>query len=260
MSRELVIDDDTSSALLWPDGFRTGLVPRDFAATPMRAVTMPTIPRSEWSARIREMEDTQSRLSDVWFAGGCEHLDQNGQGYCWAYAATHCVTALRARDNQPYVRLSAHAVACAIKGFRDQGGWSADALQFITERGVPSVAAWPEKSMSRSHDTPATWENAARHKVTESWADVAAPVWNRDLNFEQVMTCLLLRIPVACDFNWWGHAVCALDPVEVEPGSFGVRIVNSWAGWGDRGMGLLRGSRAVPDNAVAARVVTASAD
>lgn len=254
----MLIDDATPTDVLFPAGCRTGLVPRDYAATPMRAVQMPTIPRSEWSARIREMEETKSRLSDVWFGGGVEHLDQNGQGYCWAYSSTHAVMALRAVNNLPYVRLSGHAVGCTVKGFKDEGGWSAQSLEFVAARGVPSVAAWPEKSMSRANDTPACWADAARHRVVEAWADVAAPVWDRDLSFDQVMTCLLSRVPVACDFNWWGHAVCALDPVEVEPGSFGVRIVNSWAGWGDRGTGVLRGNRAVPDNAVAPRAVVAA--
>ena len=248
-----------------------GLVERDFTkypqgylkCAPAWSVDMPVIPRSEWSDRIKEMVETKSLLSDIRLTGDngnpIPSLDQNGQGYCWAYSSTAAVMMLRAAMGQPYVRLSAHAVACVIKRFRDEGGWGAHSLEFITERGVPSVEFWAEKSMSRSYDTPATWENAKLHRVSEGWVDLSEAVYDRDLTFDQVMTCLLCRIPVVSDFNWWGHSVCAIDPVEVERGSFGIRILNSWTdGWGDRGMGVLRGNKAVPDGATAPRVTLPS--
>jgi len=260
---EPIIGDDTIVDLLaWKGGAR-GLVPRDFDAMPMRAVSMPLIPRSEWSERIKLMEADKSRLSDIRLVADAGNpipsLDQNGQGYCWAYASGHAVTMLRAVANLPYVPLSPHAIGCKVKNFRDEGGWSALSMDYIQQHGIPSQAVWPAQSMRREYDTPTTWENAALHKVSEGWIDVAAPVYDRDLSFDQVMTCLLSRIPVAADFNWWGHAVCLLDPVETSPGKFGVRIWNSWGdSWGDKGMGVLAGSKAIPDNAVAPRVTTAS--
>jgi len=180
-------------------------------------------------------------------------------GNCWAYASTAAVMLLRAVQGLPHVRMSAHAVGCKVKGFRDQGGWSAQSLDFIKEQGVPSVEKWPEKSMNRSNDRPDVWANAARHKFTEGFVELSAAVYDRDLTFDQVMTCLLSRIPVPVDLMWWGHAVCAVDPVEVEPGSFGIRIWNSWTdNWGEKGMGVIRGQKAIPDNAVAPRVAMAS--
>ena len=266
---EPIIDDNTTvDPVAWSAGAR-GLIPRDMTAFPRgcyasaAAVDIPLIPRNEWSERIKLMEADRSRLSDIVKIGDAGNpipgLDQNGQGYCWAYAVGHAVTALRAANNLPYVPLSPHAVACKIKGFRDEGGWSALALDFVSEKGIPSQGAWPAQSMRREYDTPTTWENAKLHRVTEGWVDLESPVYDRDLSFDQVMTCLLSRVPVACDFNWWGHAVCALDPVETSPGKFGVRIWNSWGdSFGDRGMAVLAGSKAIPDNAVAPRVTTAS--
>lgn len=249
-----VIDVDATPGVLFPAGFGRGTVPRDFAAQPlrMRAVQMPTIPRSEWSARIREQKDTGSRLSDLWRASRLEHLDQGQVGYCWAHGPAHALMAVRAVQNLPPVKLSAFAVAATIKSGADEGGWGALALQFMSERGIPEQSFWPQGSRSLSYGTPECWANAALHKAGEQWADVAAPVWDRNLSFDQVATCLLTGVPVVGDFDWWGHCVCLLDLVEVEPGSFGVYIVNSWAGWGDDlGGAVLRGSRAVPDNAVA---------
>lgn len=141
--------------------------------------------------------------------------------------------------------------------------------------------------MDRSNDKPETWANAALHKAVQSWADPAAAQYDRKLTFEQVATLLLTDTPVVSDFNWWSHSVCAIDLVDgnamrdtyradsgkladpaefdrawgtsSEAGGFGIRILNSWGdSWSDRGMGVLTGSKAVPDGAVAPRVVTPS--
>lgn len=259
---ELIFDDSTP--ILTPDlqsGFK-GLVPRDLVLQPVGyaasipPANIPLIPRTEWSARIKEGEATQSFLSHIRNRGNnggvMPSLDQNGVGYCWAYGTTNAISLLRAKQGEPYVRLSGHAIGCKVKNFRDEGGWGALSLDFAFQNGVPSVEAWPEKSMSRSNDTTATWANAALYKPDEGFVDLASPVYNRDLTFDQVMTCLLNRVPVICDFDWWGHCVCACDPVETSPGQFGVRIWNSWGdSWSQNGMGVLVGSKAIPNNAVA---------
>jgi hypothetical protein len=257
-----IIDDSTSNDILYPkiDGERKGTghdpsqyVPEMFAPPS----ELQLIPRSEWSARIKELEQLKARLSDLrtW-----ESLDQNGQGYCWYYSTTGVIMLLRSVMNLPHVRLSAHAGAFMIKNGRDEGGWCGLSAKHHREVGCPSVKFWPEKAMSRTHDKPLTWENAALHKVTEDWVDLAAGhIADQNLTFEQVATCLLVGVPCAVDFNWWGHSVCAMDLVEVEPGDFGIRILNSWSDqWEDRGTSVLRGSKAKPDGAVALRVTGAS--
>jgi hypothetical protein len=273
---EILINDDTpqymlGDAVVGGEHKARGLVPRDYsthpqgcyAPIPAWSVDMPLIPRSEWSDRIKEKVATRSQLSDIRLAGnngqGIPSLDQNGRGYCWMHSGTSCLTVLRAVMNQPYVGLSAYGPACVIKGYRDEGGWGAQGVDFLASRGVPSEKFWPMKATSRSYDNPETWANAALHKVTEGWIDLAAAQYNRNLTFDQVATCLLLNQPVVGDFNFWSHSVCLLDLVETSPGRFGVRIWNSWGdGWSDRGMGVLDGSRAVPDGGVALRVTTPS--
>lgn len=238
-----------------------GLVPRDYSIYPAEMFAPPSeinlIPQSEWSSRLKEQEQNNSRLSDV--RGSIPSLDQNGQGYCWAYSTGSCLTLIRAINNQPYVRLSPHGVACKIKNFRDEGGWCGLSAKFSRENGYPTVLTWPEKSMSRQHDTAATWQDAAKRKVTEDWVDLTRDVYDQNLTFDQVATCLLSGIPCAVDFNWWSHSVCGMDLVEVEAGSFGLRIWNSWSdSWEDRGTGILRGSKAIPNGAVAIRVAGAA--
>jgi hypothetical protein len=73
------------------------------------------------------------------------------------------------------------------------------------------------------------------------------------------MTCLFLRIPVAVGYNWWSHEVCAVDPVRVSAGNYGIRIRNSWgSSYGEDGFATLAGSKAIPDDAVAPRVTLPS--
>jgi hypothetical protein len=263
-----VIDDESAPGLtdlLNPPGFGHGLVERDHAKYPAEMFAPPTeiqlIPRSEWPDRIKERQAQKATGRDLRnrMANGKKHksLDQNGQGYCWMYSVTHTVMYMRAVANQPYRRLSAHAGACKVKNFRDEGGWCGLGAKFVRENGIPSVRAWPEKSMSRSHDTAATWEDAKASVITEDWVDLTRQVYDQNLSFDMVASCLLQGVFCAVDFNWWAHSVCAIDIAEVEPGSYGLLIQNSWTdAWGDEGLGILRGNKAVPDGAVATRVVT----
>lgn len=269
---DFLIDDDTPFDVAVPSWASRGYVERDYNESPLEMFAaprdLPLIPRSEWDARIAEQEALQSSLEHIRLTANdgkaIPSLDQDGYGYCWSHSTVHALMLTRAVANQPYVPLSAFAVAAIIKGYQNQGGWCGLSAQFLRERGCPSQKFWAQKSMSRSNDNAETWANAALHKVTEDWVDLTIPVWGQNLTFDQVATCLLCNIPVALDFNWWGHSVAGLRLVKVEDGSYGIKIWNSWyagAGveWGDRGMAVLRGNRAVPNGAVALRVSGASA-
>lgn len=169
---------------------------------------------------------------------------------CWAHSGVSAAIMARAINNQPFVDLSAYMVACIIKDYRDEGGWGLEGVEFLAENGVPSSQFWPQQSVKRSNDTPAMRENAKLHRATE-WMELD----NRNMK-AQLVTCLLLGIPVVTDFNWWSHSVCTIDLVSVSP--FKTRILNSWGDWEENGTGILEGGKAVPDDAVALRVMTAA--
>lgn len=265
---DFLIEDGTSTDLLFDpvvDGVprARGLVPRNYDEHPEEMFAPPSdmelIDKSEWSDRIKEQERAKSRLSDIRLhhlnGQMIPSLDQGQVGYCWSHSTTHCTIIGRAVSNQPYIPLSAYAVASIIKSGRDEGGWCGLSAEFLRKTGVPSQALWPQGNRSLTLDTPQMRANAALHKTLEDWVDLTRRVYDQNLTFSQLATCLLNNIPCAVDFNWWGHSVCALDLVEVESGSFGIRIWNSWSdGWGDRGMGVLRGGKEVPNGAVALRV------
>lgn len=278
-----------------------GLIPRNYQTHPVGfygaketlAVDMPLIPDGEWAQRLKDMEDSQSSLVDLrnsgWDGGRIPSRDQNGKGYCWAHSGTSAHLLIRARDGQPYADLSAYAIACIIKQFQDEGGWGAQGVDFQVERGCPTAKYWAQQSMSRSNDNPETWADAAKHKIIEGWWDLNSAQYDRNLTWQQVMSALLSRTPLVCDFNWWSHSVCGAKPVNganmrkktrtmagklmslkafdkawgmnhpVTMG-FGLTIWNSWGdSWSDAGMGNLAGSKAIPDGCVAPRTVGVAA-
>lgn len=238
-----------------------GLLPRDYVRYPVgcygaaRPFDLPLIPESEWQSRLDAQIAAKAQLSNIRNTmgpggGPIPSRDQDGKGYCWAHSSVSAALLIRALNNQPYSDLSAYAVACIIKGFRDEGGWGAESVEFIGSRGVPSSTFWPQQSMSRSNDNPATWENAKLHRFTE-WMDLDPHNMKA-----QLVTCLLMGIPVVSDFNWWSHSVCTMDLVSLNP--FRTRILNSWGdSWSENGAGILEGNRAIPDGALAPRAMTA---
>lgn len=251
---------------------------------------MPLIPRAEVSGRLRDKIAEKSLNSDVHRAAGLEVLDQGQVGYCWAHSTTQAVMVSRALSNQPYVPLSAYAVAATIKKGADEGGWCGLSAQFIRDRGVPAQSVWPQGNRNyRSYDKPEVWASAALHKITEEWTDLASQVYDQNLTFDQLVSGLLSNLVGPVDFNWWSHSVCGMDVVDGASqfgtyrlgsgklpqlhefelhwglnhpvtGGLGIRILNSWSKtWSDGGMGTLTGTRAVPNGALLLRSTTAAA-
>jgi hypothetical protein len=266
MTTRIIGDDTPLPSSVFDGRFGRGLIPRDFGDHPMGSFAPPaeiaTIPRSEWSERIRTMEQTRSRLSDL-RDHACSgqpipSLNQGPWGYCWSHGPVAAMLLLRAAMNAPYVPLSAFGVAYTIKNGRDEGAWGALALDFLRDRGAPTAKDWPAFQTRLRPANDPCWQTARDYRVTAGWMELNNPVWDRDLTIDQVMTCLFNRIPVVGDFNWWGHCVCLMDPVEVSPGRFGVRIWNSWGDdWESNGTAILTDSRMIPDNAVAPAAVLA---
>lgn len=291
---DLVIDDTNAhehhEAVVDGEPKGKGLIPRNYdthpvgfyAAAPPAQIKL--IPRDEYVERIRDKVANKSQTSDIrrTYLDGkpIPSLDQNGQGFCWNYDVTMCNMLTRAKQGQPYVRLSGHANACLIKHYKDEGGWAALALDFMEQNGCPSVEFWKEKSMSKSNDTPAMRENALLHKVTGSWADLHAAVYDRNLSDDQACTLLLSNELVGADWNDWGHSTCMMDLVlmpaavamyatnslpnigsldlndpkdlEVFTALFGKRGLNSWTdGWGNLGEFVRSGKKGIMDGGVA---------
>jgi len=217
------------------------------------------IPRSEWSARIKEKERTESNLSHILRRAGIPSTDQGSWGYCWAYSTVGCVQAIRAFNGQKHIPLNPHSVAATIKKGRNEGGWCGLSCRFLMEHGVAPMGdgdgEWPEKSGAYKTHEPRCRERMKQFLVTEGWVDLRLSDYDQEMTFDQVASCLLSNIPCALDFNWWGHSVMGCDLVEVSANQFGIRIRNSWTdAWGDKGFSVLTGNKARPNGAVGLRV------
>lgn len=243
-----------------------GYVPRDYKESPREMWDPPTsltkIPRTDWHDIIQDKKANKSNISDILIEKKVPCLDQGSVGYCWGHSSVGAVMAARAIANQPTVPLSAYAVCATIKKGRDEGGWCGLSAKFIREKGVPSQKLWPQgdRNYTKYQNDNSIWADAELHKSTEEWLDITRDVYDVQLTFEQLATCLLVNGPCPVDFNWWGHSVLACDLVEIESNSFGILIRNSWGeGWGQNGgFGVLRDNKAVPNSALCIRTTTIS--
>jgi hypothetical protein len=255
---ELIINDATPDSVVDPGKFGKGLElgRRTTPYGQMRSTTtFPKellVPRSEWQARIKEMEEQKSRHSDIVTTAGLPCKDQDQTNYCWINAPTYAVESKRVVQGQKMVILSPASAGGPIKNFRNVGGWGEEGLSYIAEFGLVPVDLWPANAIKASYNTAANRAVAMNYRCTEWWELVPR-------NLDELISCLFLREPVAVGYNWWGHEVTGCDPVWLD-GEIALRIRNSWAmSWGSQGFGILQGKKMLPDDAVVPRVVTASA-
>lgn len=254
--REFVIDDSNYLSMSKaPPNCSTGYHARDFAAHPWdsspvtQPFDIPLITGSELDDRIEIAEQNKSRLSDIYKFEGGKTKNQDGWGYCWIFATTHALEVSRAVQGQPYVELSASSAGLIIKNYRNQGGWGGEALEYLAKHGCCPVSMWPEVPSGASvRESAETKAEKLKYRVTE---------WYEIRSYAEVLTCLVLGIPVSTGHNWWGHQICQMDAIK-KGGQYGSRILNSWGeGWGDGGYSVLMANKARPDGvAVAPRSIT----
>lgn len=255
--------------MLFPSGVGFGLVPRDYEIFPEPMFAPPNemdiIPRSEWDARFDEQEEQKSSLEHIYLSGpegrpAFQNLDQNGDGYCWAYSVGHAIMMDRLKRGRKMVRLNPHSVAAIIKKGRNEGGWCGESAQFSTDVGMAPEGTgegeWPGHSRDIRLDTPELRAEMAKFKIGEQWTDLTRKVWDRNLTVDQVATGGFNNLPGPRDYNWWGHSVCGIRWVRIERGSWGQLILNSWLNWGRFGLAVLRGSKAVCDGGLSIRTST----
>jgi hypothetical protein len=202
------------------------------------------IDESAAMAMIQERKERKVTNRDRAEQCGVKQKNQAQTNFCWVNAPTHCVEIVKAFQCGFYEELSAASVACKINGFRNEGGWGKDALEFMIKSGIVPARLWPNAAISRQYDTQANWELAKDNIVVEWWEC-------RPRTLQEVWSVLLRGFPGAGGYNWWSHEITNYDP-EIKDGKIVILCRNQWI---SQDWLILEGRKAEPDDFVAPRLI-----
>jgi hypothetical protein len=211
------------------------------------------IPRSEWHSLIKAGQG--SFLSDLIKAQSIPAKNQRSLKFCWGFGSVRAVEATRAVAGLPFKDLSPESVCGPCTNWRNQGGYASEAFNQLQSAGACESSYMDAPNSLNVRAWKAGWrENAKLHEAVR-WYEIGT-------SFDQVISCLLKRIPVAAGLSWWGHLVCFLDPAILPDGSVGVLFQNSWGSdWptkGANGFATLSEAKATPSGAAAPLIATFS--
>lgn len=234
-----------------------GHVPRDYEKEPygesggmtFEESGLEPIPRSNWEGLLKAQEENGESIVHLVRRKGIPPLNQNGTNYCWGNGPTQAAQIRREQQGHKFVFLSPASCCAIIKKGANQGGWGTLFMRQAASRGINSTKLWaPNDRNYRTLDNEESRAEALRYRV-RSWIEL------EPRNLDQLMTALILGLPVAVGYNWWSHEVTGLrgrffgGPI-TSTSSWGADIYNSWGpGYGDNGIGTLRGTKCLPDDA-----------
>lgn len=241
-----VLSKENSASFIRASNEMSGYEARDFEQEPFGSLpfaapfSIPVIPRVEWRERIEEMTRTKSRLSDLCTQAGWKPKHQARTLFCWINGPTMAFEQARIVAGHKHIPLSPASVGSKITGFRNRGGWGTQGVRYGAEHGWVPEEFWPANAIDRRYDTPATMAMRAQHQI-DDWVDC------RPRNFDEMMTCSLLRMPGLRADNRWAHLVGIDDPLYLSNGRFAVRCPNSGLGRNAQGFTILDETFGGPD-------------
>lgn len=219
------------------------------------------VPRSEWTARLQAGQG--SFLSDLVKQRGIKALNQDGLSFCWAYGSTRAAQLWRILGGKPWLDLSPESVAGPCTKWRNQGGYASEAFDQMEHYGACQTSFMDRPWSLQPRKWKPGWQQDALQHELPDWYELDGS--DESGIFDEVVSLLLNRVPVAAGLGWWGHLVCFIDAILLPPGTakpntpdgsvVGVLFQNSWdVDWpaaGANGLCCLVESRATPDGAAA---------
>lgn len=215
--------------------YGTGREQRDFSRNPVGSFEYTgrfkgtTHPRSEWRDEIERQTREKCRLTDLWYHYKVILLNQANTNYCWVNAPAGCIMLKWAMMGNGVLSLSPASAGGPISGYRNVGGYGAQALKWGAENGYCATDLWPANAIQRSYYTEEAKANAKLHRFLD-WeeTDIGA--------FDQLVELVLYRHePCFIGVPKWGHEVEVTEILALPNGKFGVAGPNSWGKYNTTG-------------------------
>jgi hypothetical protein len=212
--------------------------------------SMATRPFESTGIVLYDEREIKERLEDMWRAkASLMHLGyqfdslNQSRGTCWIHGTCGAAALMFAQANLPYRVPSPASVAYhCYTNFGVNGGYPTLGVQKFQQHGAAHVGLWPENGHNRNMDTAATRANRPFQ-----WLEEVVETGSGEAGFWRTMSAICQGFPVGWSFSWWRHYVYGCWG-RVENGEVKGGLRNSWGnnGYGDKGFGLLSGSRKYP--------------
>ncbi len=210
------------------------------------------IPWDDMEERINEANAKKQMPMHYLEDADAQPHNQARTNLCWNYGLALTLEALRLMQHLSYRRLGGPSLGWLV-GWKNRGYYLAATIKGAIERGIASAWFVPDGVY-----TPATFK--------EGWEDDALN--NRPLEFtdtdrtserfmaQQCASLLVQGNPLYIAFNWWGHALTHMGVIWDTRYKHNLR----WIAYNSHGDGRIEmtGSKGVPDEAYAPRLVTHS--
>lgn len=194
-------------------------------------------------------QEIAERLEDMWAAQASlmhigyqfDALYQNA-GTCWVHCAAGAASLMIASAGLPYRVPSPMSIAYhCYSNWGVNGGYPSLAVEKFQEYGAVRTELWGENERVKSLN------ERTKDDRKHQWLEEVVETGSGEQGFIRVMSAACQGHPSIVSYSWWRHAVyCCWGRYDNREVKLGIR--NSWSnnGYGDKGFGLLSGSRKYP--------------
>ena len=245
--RDYLPDDDFRVKDAQGREFYTGLAPPDVGeAEPLMATVrwedsgLIYFSEQEIKEHLEEMWRQKSSLMHLTYH--TDSLDQNA-GTCWIHGTCGAARCKIIAANLPDRIPSPMSVAYhCYSNYGVNGGYPSLGVQKFQEHGAATTELWPENGRNRRYDT-----EQSRANREHQWLEEIVETGSGREGFWRAMSAICQGHPVGLSYSWWRHYVYGCWGRD-DRGEVKIGIRNSWGnnGYGDKGFGLLAGSRKYP--------------